>query len=285
MAPCDAVEQARLAGLVARGARQPALLGPAAVAVHTSATWRGTSSARQRRAAGRRSGAATAPGGGTATVRPWPRCRDRLGRTPPAARRGRSRRGRDGLPSAAQVRSTSGRERRPRSRCHCRYAATSRWPRVGPGARWRRRSAQSPDSSAPSSGSVSGAGAAEPGGRQLRAHRPPGGQREGPVRAGQRRSGRSRRRTAPSRPRPASAAGRRPAPGRVVLAGRPARAARRRAAGTAGSAGSRSSGGQPLGGLQHRAARRSIGRSRATSAAPYDASDSTWVTVSSERPS
>ena len=74
------------------------------------------------------------------------------------------------------VRSTSGSERSPRSRCHCRCAATSplasrRWPVVAA----RRRRPSRPSTSATISSSVAGDGGAAPAGRQSGQTEPPAG--------------------------------------------------------------------------------------------------------------
>ncbi len=81
---------------------------------------------------------------------------------------------------------------RPRSRCHCRYAAhqAGRLPAVPRLARLH-QPAQSPASSAPSSATVSTAGFAEPGHPAGRAEHPAGRRAERAVRALERRSARS----------------------------------------------------------------------------------------------
>src|SRR5699024_3064156 len=80
------------------------------------------------------------------------------------------------LPSPRSVpthpRSTSGRDRRPRSRCQVTYAETSPLASRATRGSTSSASAHRPSSRAPSSTRVSGAGRAQPGGRQ-RAHTAP----------------------------------------------------------------------------------------------------------------
>ena len=104
------VHQRRLAGAVALGAGQPALVGPAAVAVHDDRDVLGHELGRD--VGRRRPGRVRRRIGPRAVARRGYRARI-LGRLRPVE-----------LDRSGQ-RSTSGSARRPRSRCHCRWAATS----------------------------------------------------------------------------------------------------------------------------------------------------------------
>ena len=212
----DDVEQRGLAGLVALGARQPAGVGPPAVAVHDD-----RDVPRARSSAGTRRRPRPATGAGTARAYGLVVIAGRLG----------------------SRRSTSRSERTPALEVPLQEggdqpAALAAVPR----RRSRRRRAQSPASSAASSSQrLAGRARAEPGGRQAGQTAPPAGDVERPVRPG---------RAAPR----AVVEARRPAgdgegaqqvgvehQARGRARRRPASAGRRRAAGTAAVAGSCSS--------------------------------------------
>ena len=126
------VEQRGLPRLVALGARQPALVGPAPVAVHDDRRRAAAPGRRGSRAGGRRWGAGTAAGRGSA--------RSPLHHTP--------------------------RQRMPRSRCHWRKAAVRPLPSRRCWASEVSATAQSPASSA-----RAGRRSRAPGGRARRAAR------------------------------------------------------------------------------------------------------------------
>ena len=270
-AALDDVEQRRLARLVALGPRQPALLGPAPVAVHDQRDVLGHQLARDRRRAGagrvrrRRPDRDGASGGRGAAVT------DRhLPRT------GASRSAR---------RSTSGSERSWRSRCHCRCAATSPLASrrvAGVGGVGDRPVAVA--AARPSARALAGAGVTEPGGRQPGTPRPRPATWNARCGPGAAAAGALGERRAPSRRAPWRAAGRRRAPATGRARGRRAPAARRPPAGTAAATGSPLLGGEPLGGLQRSRRPRCSGGSRRRAPAPNASRVSAWVTTSRLRP-